>query len=143
MNLVVIRNYRSQVEQMLRMELAELEREVERLIAKRRALIDGADQDLRRFFTTAAGAVGANDAAFRYEAWEQQGEVARHIDDMIRQATTRRDLKQADMVAAAREAKKIDVLLTRQARRLRQAELRRDQLTLDEASARRYRHTDT
>ncbi|MGH7232036.1 MAG: flagellar export protein FliJ [Nitrospiraceae bacterium] len=138
MNLKIMRNYRSQLETMLRAELVELERALETAIRKRRTLMDRADADLRQFFGTGQGPLGADETALRYTVWEQLGEAIRHFDEMIVHARTRRDVKQAEMVEAAREAKKLDILVQRQARRLRLEELRQDQRALDEAASRRH-----
>ncbi|HJU04942.1 MAG TPA: flagellar FliJ family protein [Nitrospiraceae bacterium] len=140
MNLMRLRSYRSQLELMLRMELAELDRVVETAITKRHALRERADQDLRHMLAPVGGIVSADDTAHQYDLWRLYEERIRHCDEVIAQARAQRDLKQAEVTESAREAKKLDILIMRQARRTRQIELRRDQCLLDEAASRRYSH---
>jgi flagellar export protein FliJ len=142
MNLTSLRNYRVQLEGMLRAELAELERVLQAVLDKHRRWQTTADDDMTRFMIEARRGLSAKETATRYMDWQALGEKIQRAEAIVTDAREQRDRKRAEVLGAARERKKLDLLITRRMQRRRGEEQRREQRALDEAASRRRRRSN-
>ena len=78
------------------------------------------------------------EAAQRYESIEGLTEQVRRMDSAVARAREECERKRAEVVEAARETQKLELLWERHITRTRRAQERREQQTLDESAARRH-----
>lgn len=138
MNLRVLRRYHAQIEESLRAELALIQRETTEAEEVRRRVMALVDHDVQRYLDDMAHGLSPDETVARYARFEELALQIEREDDFIARAQERAEQKRADVLAAARETKRMDLLWQRQQRRQRQLHLRREQQAMDEAAARRY-----
>ncbi len=137
-NLRGLRNYQAQIEDALRAELAALQRSLDGALAEQARLETFLDEDTRRYLAEAEAGIEPEQASRRYEGFAGLAAEVRSAQDAVTQAQIECDRKRAEILEAARETQKLDLLLERQTRRERRARLRREQQMLDESAAQRY-----
>lgn len=138
MNLTVLKNYRGQLEEGLRLELAGLDQRLraaeERLALARAA----ADEGARSYLTDAKAGVTADEVVGRYEAWEGLADAIRHAQAVVEETLRLRNEKMREVLEMSREKKQLELLESREARLRRGEEGRREQRAMDEAAAVRH-----
>lgn len=138
MNLSVLRTYRAQLEETLRVELAELQRAVEQELAARRRFEEECEADACRFLAQASEGMTVDEAFMRQVRLDALTDSIRQAHEAVEEAQRRWDRKLAEVMDASRETKKIEILEKREALSQRQREKRREQGALDEAAGRRF-----
>ncbi len=138
MNLRVLRRYHAQIEESLRAELALIQRETTEAEEVRRRVVALVDHDVQRYLDDMANGLSPDETVARYARFEELALQIEREDEFIARAQERAEQKRAEVLAAARETKRMDLLWQRQQRRQRQLDLRREQQAMDEAAARRY-----
>lgn len=139
MNLTVLKNYRSRLEEGLRLELAALD---QRLQTAEEALVRvqvAADDGARAYLTDAETGLTADEVAGRYDAWEALADAIRRAQAVVEEARRLRNEKMREVLEMSRDKKQVALLEEREIRRLRREEDRREQRAMDEAAAVRYR----
>ncbi|MDE3118067.1 MAG: flagellar export protein FliJ [Nitrospirota bacterium] len=139
MNLTVLKNYRSRLEEGLRLELAALD---QRLQTAEEALVRvqaAADDGARAYLTDAETGLTAVEVAGRYDAWEALADAIRRAQAVVEEARRLRNEKMREVLEMSRDKKQVALLEAREIRRLRREEDRREQRAMDEAAAVRYR----
>lgn len=139
MNLTVLKNYRSRLEEGLRLELAALD---QRLQTAEEALVRvqaAADEGARAYLTDAETGLTADEVAGRYDAWEALADAIRRAQAVVEEARRLRNEKMREVLEMSRDKKQVALLEEREIRRLRREEDRREQRAMDEAAAVRYR----
>lgn len=139
MNLTVLKNYRSRLEEGLRLELAALD---QRLQTAEEALVRvqaAADDGAHAYLTDAETGLTADEVAGRYDAWEALADAIRRAQAVVEEARRLRNEKMREVLEMSRDKKQVALLEEREIRRLRREEDRREQRAMDEAAAVRYR----
>lgn len=139
MNLTVLKNYRSRLEEGLRLELAALD---QRLHAAEEALVRvqaAADEGAHAYLTDAETGLTADEVAGRYDAWEALADAIRQAQEVVEEARRLRDEKLREVLEMSREKKQVALLEAREIRRFRREEDRCEQRAMDDAAAVRYR----
>ncbi|MDE3017934.1 MAG: flagellar export protein FliJ [Nitrospirota bacterium] len=139
MNLTVLKNYRSRLEEGLRLELAALD---QRLQTAEEALVRvqaAADDGARAYLTDAETGLTADEVAGRYDAWAALADAIRRAQAVVEEARRLRNEKMREVLEMSRDKKQVALLEAREIRRLRREEDRREQRAMDEAAAVRYR----
>ncbi|TAJ08998.1 MAG: hypothetical protein EPO61_07375 [Nitrospirae bacterium] len=138
-NLTVLKNYRGQLEEGLRLELASLDqrlRAAEESLALVRA---AADEGARSYLTDAKAGLTADEVVGRYEAWEALADAIRRAQAVVEEAHRLRSEKMREVLEMSRDKKQLELLEAQEARLRRGEEGRREQRAMDEAAAVRYR----
>lgn len=139
MNLTMLRQYRGQLEEGLRLELAALDRrlhEAEERLARVQA---EADEGARSYLEEAKAGVRADEVVRRYEAWEALETAIRQAREVVAEAQHLRNEKLREVLDMSRDKKQLELLEAREARLYRREEDRREQRAMDEAAAVRQR----
>nr|MBI3612604.1 flagellar export protein FliJ [Nitrospirota bacterium] len=139
MNLTVLKNYRGQLEEGLRLELAGLDqrlRAAEESLASIRA---AADDGARNYLTDAQAGLTADEVVGRYEAWEALADAIRRAQAVVEEARRLRDEKMREVLAMSRDKKQLELLEARAVRQRRGEEARREQRAMDDVAAVRHR----
>lgn len=138
MNLTVLKNYRSQLEEGLRLELAGLDQRLraaeERLALARAA----ADEGARSYLTDAEAGLRADEVVGRYEAWEALADAIQRARALVEEAFRLRNEKMREVLEMSRDKKQLELLEAREIRLRRGEEGRREQRAMDEAAAVRH-----
>lgn len=138
MNLTVLKNYRGQLEEGLRLELAGLDqrlRAAEESLALARA---AADEGARSYLTDTKAGLTADEVIGRYEAWESLADAIRRAQAAVEETLRLRNEKMREVLEMSREKKQLELLEAREARLRRGEEGRREQRAMDEAAAVRH-----
>jgi flagellar export protein FliJ len=141
MNVASLRNYRAQVADVLKAELAELESKLRAAVDGLRLLDARAESDARRYLADAKSGLTTDEVMERYATMETLADAIRRTQALVAEARAQRDRKLAEVLEASREKRKLELIEQRQAKRARLTEERRGQQTLDEAAGRRF-HRD-
>lgn len=130
--------YRVQIEEALRMELAELDRAVQKVNEVREQWQRIADDDADRLVTEARRGVEAGLAHGWLGEWNAVQMTVTNVDLAVAAAMERRTKKQAELMEAVRDRKKIELMMTRAADRKQQMQRRLEQRMLDDLAAQRW-----
>jgi flagellar biosynthesis chaperone FliJ len=138
MSWVRLYRYRVQSEEALRMELAELDRAVQKVNEVRAQWQRIADDDADRLLTEARQGVDAGFAKGWLSEWNAIQVTVTNIDRAGAAAMDRRAKKQAELMEAVRDRKKIELVMKRAADRNQQAQRRLEQRVLDDLAGQRW-----
>jgi flagellar export protein FliJ len=138
MNLSAVKQYRGQREDILRTELAELDRAVASARAVVHRLEDAAVEEARQYMRTASEGLAASEVAERYASLEALAESIRNAQEVVEQAQSLREGKLHELLDASREKQQIALLEQKELARHRVHEARREQLVSDESARRRF-----
>ena len=138
MNLEALRNYRRQIEESLRAELALLQRNLDLAVGERHRLEALAEEGATEYLSAAEAGVRSAEASQRYEALDGLAAKIRSVDEQFARAQQECDVKRGEVVDAARETKKLELLWQRKLRKERREQVRREQRAVDESAARRF-----
>ncbi len=138
MNLKLLRNYRAQIEDVLKAELAGLHGNLDRAQAECVQLAARVDQDARQYMAEAEAGISSSAAAGQYAGLEGLAAQLKLAEEDLARAQERWDDKRAAVLEAARETKKLDLLWDRQQQRQRRMQDRQEQQAVDESAARRF-----
>ncbi len=138
MNLKVLRNYRAQIEDVLKMELAGRHRDLDRTQAECARLAALADHNAHQYMTGVEAGIPSSEAAGQYAGLEGLAAQLKLAEEDVARAQARCDDKRAEVLKAARETEKLDLLWERQQQRQRRVQDRREQQAADESAARRF-----
>ncbi|HSE59750.1 MAG TPA: flagellar FliJ family protein [Nitrospiraceae bacterium] len=130
--------YRVQIEEALRMELTELDRAVQKVNEVRAQWQRIADDDADRLVTEARRGVEAGLAHGWLGEWNAIQMTVTNVDLAVAAAMERRTKKQAELMEAVRDRKKIQLMMTRAADRKQQMQRRLEQRMLDDLAAQRW-----
>lgn len=130
--------YRVQVEEVVRMELAELDRAVQKVNEVRGQWQQIADDNADRLVTEVRRGVHAGLAQGWVNEWDAIQATLTNVDRAVVSAMERRAKKQAELTEAVRDRKKIELVMKRAANRRQQAQRRFDQRLLDDLAGRRW-----
>ncbi len=138
MKLEALRNYRGQVEDILRLELADLERYLQAAEESLRRLEIEADGDAKRYLTDTHAGLTADEVVERYAELDALTSAIRRARDVVEEARVRRDRKMGEVLEASREKKKLEILGRREALRSQRELDRKTQQAVDETAGRRF-----
>jgi len=138
MNVAALKNYRAQLEEGLRLELANLERKLQAAEEGLARVQAAADAGARSYLDDAVAGLTADEVVNRFEAWEGLAAAIRNAQDVVAEAHRLRDEKVRDVLEMSREKKQLELLEERETQRRRREDERRDQRTTDEAAAVRH-----
>lgn len=134
-----LHRYRVQVEEALRMELAELDRAVQKVNDVRAQWQRISDDDADRLVTEARRGVDAGHADGWWGEWNAIQTTVTNVDRAVASALDRRTKKQAELMEAVRDRRKIELVMKRVADRRQQAQRRLEQRMLDDLAGQRWR----
>ena len=138
MKMTALRNYREQVEETLRMELADRERMAQVALEGLRRLEAEADGDAVRYLTDAKAGLTADEVVGRYAELDALASAIRRTHEVVEEACLRRDQKLGEVLEASREKKKVEILDDRDALRVQRDLDRREHRAVDEVAGRRF-----
>lgn len=139
MNLTVLRTYRTQLEDMLRTELAQLTQALHETEAKRSQLEAEADAKACAYLQKSQAGMTPGEAEDHYAALDSLAALCARMRQHEVELRLAWEQKQADVLDAARERKKLDILDNRQQQKRRLQQERQAQRLLDEVAGRRAR----
>ncbi len=132
MKLDVLRRYRLQAEEYLRLELTEADVQLGGAIQRQAQCQGKADGEVAAYLETSRIGLDVAGVAMAYQAWEAADAEAHRAEATVDQLTQAREEKQAELAVAIRERKQIELLVERR-RRDRQSQIRRrEQRELDD-----------
>jgi flagellar export protein FliJ len=138
MNLTALRHYRRQLEDILRAELAVLERALQTSAARSLDLNQTVAQTAEAFQAALCRGLSGDEMIDRTRELESVTIAARHAVTLVAEARQRWEQKRADVLEAARERKTLEFLESRRLQQ-RMTRLRRlEQQGLDEAAHIRF-----
>lgn len=138
MNLTALRHYRRQLEDILRAELAVLERALQTSAARSLDLNQTVAQTAEAFQAALCRGLSGDEMIDRTRELESVTIAARHAVTLVAEARQRWEQKRADVFEAARERKTLEFLESRRLQQ-RMTRLRRlEQQGLDEAAHIRF-----
>ena len=138
MSWVRLYRYRVQSEEALRMELTELDRAVQKVNEVRAQWQRIADDDADRLLTEARRGVDAGFAQGWLSEWNAIQMTVMNVDRAVAVAMDRRTKKQAELMEAVRDRKKIELVMKRAADRKQQIQRRLEQRMLDDLAGHRW-----
>lgn len=139
MNLTMLRQYRGQLEEGLRLELAALDRRLHEAEERLTEVQAAADAGARSYLEEAKAGVRADEVVGRYEAWEALETAIRQAREVVAEAQHLRNEKLREVLDMSRDKKQLELLEAREIRLRRREEDRREQRAMDEAAAVRQR----
>jgi flagellar export protein FliJ len=138
MSWVRLYRYRVQSEEVLRMELAELDRAVQKVNEVRAQWQRIADDDADRLLTETRRGVDAGLAQGWLSEWDAIQMTVTNVNRAVVVAMDRRAKKQAELLEAVRDRKKMELLVKRAAERRQRVQRRLDQRILDDLTSQRW-----
>lgn len=138
MKLAVLRSYREQVEEVLRVELAAMERRLSAALEDLRRLETEAGGDAKRYLADARAGLTADEVVERYAELDALADAIRRAHKAVEKARSQRDQKMGEVLEASREKKKLELLERRHDLRAQQESDRREQRATDEVAGRRF-----
>jgi flagellar export protein FliJ len=138
MNLAMLRTYRTQVEEALQMELAELQNLLQAEQAARGRLEEAAEAGAAEYLDSIRHGMTVDDAMTRQTKLDALVYALRRAEAAATEAERRCEQKMMELLDAARERKKVEILEERQAQVQRRMTKRREQAVMDEAAGRRH-----
>jgi flagellar export protein FliJ len=138
MNLPVIRAYRAQVEEALKVELAELRRAVESEQEAQRRLLTEVESTTAEFLQMAKAGMTVEAARIEQAKLDALAGAVRRAHEAIAATQQRCDQKLAEVLEASRERKKLEILEEREAFRDRRRQQRHEQAALDQSGTVRF-----
>ena len=138
MNVSVIRTYRAQVEDTLRVELAELQRAVQVEQEAQQFLLDEVETATGEFIKMAKDGMTVDEASAQQGRLDALAQSVCKAREAIAAAQRRYDQKLAEVTEASRERKKLEILEEREAMRKTKREQQREQAALDQAAGVRF-----
>lgn len=138
MNLGSLKTYRRHLEDGLRLELAELERQLRLAEDSLTRLQAAVDEGASSYLAEAKAGLRADEVAGRYEAWEALARAVATSREAVAEARLRRDRKVEQVLEASRDKKQVELLEERDRQEGRRRDARRAQHAMDEAAALRH-----
>ena len=138
MSWVRLYRYRVQSEEALRMELTELDRAVQKVNEVRAQWQRIADDDADRLLTETRRGVDAGLAQGWLSEWDALQMTVTNVNRAVVVAMDRRAKKQAELLEAVRDRKKMELLVKRAAERRQRVQRRLDQRILDDLTSQRW-----
>ncbi len=138
MNVTALKRYQGQVEEGLRIELAQLDRKLHEASERLAVLQTSAELDAQRYLAETASGLTADEVATRFLEWEALTRTITRTKDIVDEARKLRDEKQAEVLETSKERKQIATLDERQMARERRRLDRLEQGRLDDLAADRY-----
>ncbi|GKS59225.1 hypothetical protein YTPLAS18_27520 [Nitrospira sp.] len=132
MRLEVLCRYRAQVEDLVRLELAELDYRLQAAVARHDEGRRRANTAAVRYTNGSKSGLAASDTTWQYHAWEAATQEQAYAEDLLARAQGTRDAKQAELVLAIRERKQMEILVQRRARHMQLRQWRREQREMDD-----------
>ncbi len=139
MNLTVLRTYRAQLEDRLQAELAQLTESLHETETRRVQLEAEADAKAQAYLRKSQAGMTPGEAEDHYAAMDVLAGLIAQARQQEAHIQAVRKQKQADVLDAARERKKLDILADRQQQERRLRQERQVQRLLDEVAGRRAR----
>jgi|CXWL01.1.fsa_nt_gi flagellar export protein FliJ len=137
MNFTVLQRYHHQIEEALRIEVEILRRELNEAQECVGRLQKASDRDTQRFVAQTYEGVSSHEMVSRYAEFDGAMTTIRQAQHRLAKAGQRWNDKMAEVLKAAQESRRFDLLAEQQAKREQTQELRREQQLMDEAAARR------
>jgi flagellar export protein FliJ len=137
-NITALRNYRAQLEEVLRAELADLEVSLKGTADQCRRVQEAADQAADLYLLAVQEGMTAEEAVGQYADIASRAEAVKTATAALTHARRRWEDKRAEVMEAAREHKKYARLEQRRTIRLKSLESRAEQQILDEAARNRF-----
>lgn len=138
MKLAVLRSYREQVEDTLRVELAAVEQALGAAVENLRRLEAEAEHHAKLYLTDVRTGLKADEVVWRYADFGALTEAVRQAQEAVEAARQRRDQKLGEVLEASREKKKLELLERRDDLRAQRELDRREQRAGDEVAGRRF-----
>ena len=132
MRLEALCRYRAQVEDLVRLELAELDHRLHAAAARHEEKRRHVDSAAVRYTNGSKSGLAVSDTTWQYHAWEAATQEQARVEDELSRARHVRDAKQAELVLAIRERKQMEILVQRRARQLQLRQRRREQREMDD-----------
>ena len=138
MNLGVILNYRTQIEEALRTELVQMQGVLHEAEAIVRDMEQAAERETTRYLSDTEQGLSAEEIAGRQSELEALADRIRRAQGLVEQHRRRCGDKLAEVLAASQERRKLELVEERQERRELAESNRLEQKALDEMAGRRY-----
>jgi flagellar export protein FliJ len=138
MKLGTLRNYREQVEEALRVELAAVEQALSSALEHLRRLEAETETSAKLYVTDVRTGLMADEVVQRYADLETLTLAVRKAQEAVEEVCRRRDQKMGEVLEASREKKKLELLEQRDDLRAQRELDRREQRASDEVAGRRF-----
>ncbi len=132
MRLDALCRYRVQAEDEVRLELAQIEARLQAAAAVRAARQRAADQEAVRYLGEIGAGLGAIEAALRHQDWEARAYEVLQAGAAVAALVQERDAKQAELSAARRDRKQMEMLIQRRTQERQALRRRREQREMDD-----------
>lgn len=137
MNVTVLRQYAVQLEEVAKLELAELGRALQQTMDHMSLLDARAGADAERYLATVAQGTTVDQVYGHLDAMEQAVAARKRLEQTVVVQQTQMEQKRGELLEAMQYRKKLDLLDARAAVELRRRRDRQDQQLLDERAWRR------
>ncbi|CAE6777557.1 MAG: flagellar FliJ family protein [Nitrospira sp.] len=137
MNVTVLRQYAVQLEEVAKLELAELGRALQQTMDHMALLEVRAGADAERYLTQVAQGGTVDQVVSHLDAMEQAVAARRRLEQAVVLQQAQMEQKRGELLEAMQYRKKLDLLDARAAADLRRRRDRQDQQLLDERAWRR------
>lgn len=138
MNVSALKQYRATQEEVLRAELAQLQRAVDEAKERMRRLEATALENVQAYLARAKEGLTADEAVLWNDLMARMADSVSRASDAVVQAQQQFEAKRLEAMDAARETRKIEVLEQREAERERHLDEVRTQRQVDEVAGRRF-----
>ncbi len=137
MNVTVLRQYAVQLEEVAKLELAELGRALQQTMDHMALLEARAGADAERYLTQVTQGGTVDQVVSHLDAMEQAVAARRRLEQTVALQQAQMEQKRGELLEAMQYRKKLDLLDARAAAELRRRRDRQDQQLLDERAWRR------
>lgn len=132
MRLEVLRRYRAQAEESVRLELAEVDARLATMARERAQRRQVADAQAAAYLASTRRGGDAVELAMAYQAWEGLEHEVKRAESLLVRTAEERERKQTELAIAIRERKQMDMLAQRQARQRERIARRGEQREMDD-----------
>ncbi len=137
MNVTVLRTYALQLEEVAKLELAELSHALQETVNRMAMLESRAKADADRYLLQVQTGSTVDQVYGHLDAMDQAIAARKHLEHVLAADQARMEEKRAELLEAMQYRKKLDLLTARAALDLRRRRERQDQQLLDERAWRR------
>ena len=137
MNVTVLRTYAVQVEEVAKLELAELSHALQQTVKRMAMLESRAKEDADRYLLQVRAGGTVDQVYDHLDAMDQAIAARKGMEQVLAAEQSQMEQKRAELLEAMQYRKKLDLLAARAALDLRRRRERQDQQLLDERAWRR------
>ena len=138
MNLVMLRAYAVQLEEIAKLEMADLSQALQQSVDRMAALDACARRDADRYLDEVQGGSTVNQVYAQFEAMDQAIAARKKLEETYDLQQAQLAAKRNELIEAMQYRKKLDLLSARSLQKQRLRQDKQDQQLLDERAWRRY-----